>query len=232
MAHSFHGQIDMTPARRRTWWILAALLVVVFVGAGVAVWATDDDGDSASRPGSSSTRPVTTTTNTLPAAATSTTAPVTTKPGQGPLDTFQLGYDGLGLIKLGMTLAEASTAAGAPIALVQSNCGLPDATAMVTDYYRAEGEQLWFGVQDGRIVNVSTKNPVFSTISGVHVGDPRDDVFRKYPTAVGSADSPTGEIRVTNSEGRVVAFYAPTESGRVGYIRVARDQSFLQYGGC
>ena len=217
----------------RTWWILAALFVVVLVGAGIAVWATTDEGgDTASRPEPSSSRPVTTTTSAIPAAVTSTTAPATTRPGQGPLDTFRLGYDGLGPIKLGMTLAEASAAASTPIALVQSSCGLPDATAMVAGHYRAEGEQLWFGVQDGRIVNVSTKNPVFSTISGVHVGDARDAVFRTYPSAVGSADSPTGEILVTNPEDRVVAFYAPTESGRVGYIRVARDRSFLQYGGC
>jgi hypothetical protein len=134
-----------------------------------------------------------------------------------------------------MTLEEASQAAGAQIVLVNDPyCDpVPNDSAMVVGNYRDEGQQLWFGVNEGRIVSVFTKNPVFFTISGIHVGSTREDVLRTYSNAEDRPEYGGGEIRIADSQGRVIIFYRPQQSvENIGFIRLAASPQFVNTGSC
>jgi len=222
----------------------AAALVVVVAVAGTAIYEANRDADprvdTRQSPTSSGVTTVPPAMTAPPPATTSpnlaTTPSTAGAPSAGPLDSFRLGYDGLGPIKLGMTLEQASAASGAEIVLVNDPyCDpVPNDSAMVVGYYRSEGEQLWFGVVDGRIVNISTKNSVFFTISGIHVGDTRADVLRTYPNAEDRPEYGGGEVRIMDSQGRVITFYQPSRQSveGIGVIRLAESPELNDVGGC
>jgi hypothetical protein len=231
--------IPPTPGRRRHGRLLAfatAMAIgIAAVGAGVFVATGDSDPRvdiRATRPSSIPTTAATAETT----APTTTSEPVAPNPAAaGPFDSFRLGYEGLGPIKLGMTLEEASAASGAELVLVNGvNCDpVPNDSAMVVGHYRNEGEQLWFGVADSRIVSIATKNPLFSTISGIHVGSTRADVLRTYANAKDLPDYNGGEIRIADSAGREIIFYTPHQSEEaIGFIRVIASLEFIGTGTC
>ena len=54
------------------------------------------------------------------------------------------------------------------------------------------------------IVQIGVNTPNISTISGIHVGSTRDQVFRTYPNATEGND---GLITITNQEGQGITFF-------------------------
>lgn len=101
----------------------------------------------------------------------------TTTSGPERLSTAsRISLDGIGPVDIGMTLDEASAAAGVPIRVRPNqpfeNCAFarPDG---------AEFDGLAFMVINGRIERVDGHGP-FKTVSGMGVGNTEADVFRTY----------------------------------------------------
>jgi len=218
--------------------VLGTAIAAVAATAGIVIAADGDSPQAANSPSTTEVRLTAPTTITTANAPTTTTAPTATTAqsvAPGPFDAFRLGFEGLGPIKLGMTLEEASRAGGAQLVLVNdANCDpVRNDSAMVTGYYRDEGAQLWFGISDGEIVSIFTKNPVFLTIAGIHVGDTRSDVLRAYPKAEDLPELSGGEIHVADAQGRTIIFYRPQQSVEaIGFIRLAASTAFVNTGSC
>jgi hypothetical protein len=217
--------------------MLGTAIAAVAATAGIVIAADGDSPQAANSPSTTEVPLTAPTTITTANAPTTTTAPTATTAQSvaGPFDAFRLGFEGLGPIKLGMTLEEASRAGGAQLVLVNdANCDpVRNDSAMVTGYYRDEGAQLWFGISDGKIVSIFTKNPVFLTIAGIHVGDTRSDVLRAYPKAEDLPELSGGEIHVADAQGRTIIFYRPQQSVEaIGFIRLAASTAFVNTGSC
>lgn len=136
-----------------------------------------------------------------PAAApssTTTAAPTTTTTAAGLSEASPLRLDGIGPIKVGMSLAQATAAVGKPVEVnpdyVLDNCA----------YARVQGgpEGLSFMVlrdnaaDPWRIVRVNVNdNPRLATLAGVRIGATEADVKSTY-----SGPGETGTIAVTGHE--------------------------------
>lgn len=88
----------------------------------------------------------------------------------------RLRLDGIGPVKVGMTLAEASKALGKPLRFeadpeLPSSCGWADPPG-VPDVH--------FMVIDGRVRRVDVYGGAVATVSGVQVGNPESEVDRIY----------------------------------------------------
>jgi hypothetical protein len=128
-----------------------------------------------------------------PAVAPSTaasTVPTTTRPRELLTDASRLRLDGVGPVRVGMTLAEATSAAHTTIRITGPDIGTDCRYAQAVD----GPPGLAFMVVDGRIVRVDVwpsppqprPSPV-ATVSGAHVGSTEDQVKALYP----------GRIKVT-----------------------------------
>ena len=91
--------------------------------------------------------------------------------------TSSLVIDGIGPIRVGMTLQEAANATGFPMA----TRGIYDSEAC--DYYEAIGSPsgISFMVSDGRIVRVDIDTETITTPSGAGIGSSTDDIKALYP---------------------------------------------------
>lgn len=117
-----------------------------------------------------------TTTTAATATATAATTPVTTAPEQLS-GSSRLRIDGIGPIRIGMTIAEARAAAGVPLTLErQPHCdvltltGGPDGLALIVTRPAT-----------GRIGVITVNRSTFATLSGVRVGDTEAGVLGAYP---------------------------------------------------
>ncbi len=123
-------------------------------------------------PGPTSSVPPTSSPATTASAPTQTTQPVTaTRPGL--TETTPVELRGVGPVRIGMSLAEASAAAGTPIVAKQGlrNCAFAD----------PEGgpRGLSFMVIDGRIARIDVGGAL-ATVAGVRVGDTEEQVQAAY----------------------------------------------------
>lgn len=178
---------------RRRWWRAAgtAVLILLLVGVGVlvrgALRADDRTLDAVGgAPATTTTVPdvpvapppqpaLTTSTTPVPDTTTSTPAPDTL----GPED--RVGLDGIGPVRVGMSLEQASAAAGQPVAEVP---GSGVGTGPAACFFAAPGNgepQVAFMVVDGVIgrVDVDGGSSVL-TISGIGVGATEADVLATY----------------------------------------------------
>ena len=169
---------------------MGRLVVVLALGLSL-VGCGDDRKDPAAASSS------TTTAATAPESTTTTSAPTTTtEPGLS--EASGLRFDGIGPIKVGMTLAEATAAVGKPVTVN------PDYVLDGCAYARVEGgpEGLSFMVlrdndtDPWRIVrvNVGEKSRI-ATLSGVRIGATEAEVKSTY-----SGPGKTGTIAVTGHE--------------------------------
>jgi len=155
-----------------------------------------------------STEPTPTTQAPPTTQATQTTQPPA--PAERLTEASRVTLDGIGPVKVGMTLAQASAAAGLPIEIVE--------TAVTTErcaHARARGgpEHLQFMVVDGTVARVEAYGPGITTLSGIGVGRTEAEVLGTYP----------GQIRVElnpyqGHRGAHTLVYTPT------------DPTFAQYG--
>ena len=128
-------------------------------------------------------------------------------------DTWRLGYEGFGPIKLGMTLDEAAQAAGRGVT-EYPDCG---GGAGLEGF-----DELGLTHNEGRIVNIFTWGPSIRTISGAYVGTTRPELLSIYPGAravTGQHSAPV--LRITNPSGAQVDFYMQGENDSVSAIQVA-----------
>ena len=213
------------PRRRRRFGALAATVAVVGVGI-LAFGRTGDDTRTvrsedlgaattvtapatttapAARGGESPPTSAVTPTTRLP--ATTLPPPATTLPERLSADS-RLSLDGVGPVRVGMTLKEASAAAGVPIRLLDTPSD-PGCRYAAPDRASGTGDELGFMVVDGRIVRVDVgiMGPDrIRTVSGVGKGSTEAEVQATYP----------GRIRVQphpyTPNGRYLV-YVPGDAG-------------------
>ena len=132
-------------------------------------------------------------------------------------DTWRLGYAGFGPIALGMTLDEASKAAGLAVT-EPSQC--PGSA-------HGEGLPGLSITHDGdRIVSIGTNQPGIRTVSGAEVGTTEADLLAIYPHARAASGQHSAPIlRITNPSGRLVDFYMQGENGTVSAMLVAGSET-------
>jgi hypothetical protein len=137
--------------------------------------------------------------------ATQTTQPQA--PAERLTQASRMTLDGIGPVKVGMTLAEASAAAGAPLEV------MPSPTEGCAHARPAGGpEHVMFMVVDGKVVRVEA-GPGITTLSGIGVGSTEAEVLATYP----------GQIRVEPNP----------YQGHRGFhtlVYTPADPAFAQYG--
>lgn len=130
----------------------------------------------AAESGSTATTPQPVPTTTLP----TTTLPTTTAPLERLSASSRLSLDGLGPVDIGMTLDQASAAAGTPIRIPPDDPHDGDCRYA----YAAGVPEVAFMVINGRIARVDVGDRSgrrVTTVSGVGVGDAEEAVKRTYP---------------------------------------------------
>jgi hypothetical protein len=93
----------------------------------------------------------------------------------------KLALDGIGPIRTGMTVGEASRAAGVRLIKILS----AGRTEEYCAYFEAQGgpKGINFMVREDRIVRVDISNEQVTTIRGIKIGDPEEKILRLYPPA-------------------------------------------------
>jgi hypothetical protein len=114
-------------------------------------------------------------------------------------------------------------------------CNAGEVAHLSNDPYtdQTKGTLLKFGVLNGRIVNIQTTNPAFSTAVGIHEGSTLAQTQAAYPSAKTSTDiygQPV--VTVANGAGRVLRFYMGGPNQTVGMIIVAESLSTVDTGSC
>ncbi|MBE9188342.1 hypothetical protein IQ270_27845 [Microcoleus sp. LEGE 07076] len=104
---------------------------------------------------------------------------VTSASGQVQLtENSKLAINGIGPIRLGMTVDEASRAAGVKLVFVMNG---PDAYSC--SYFKPQGElkDIAFMVAKGRIARIDIRDKRITTIRGARIGDTLDRIISLYP---------------------------------------------------
>lgn len=208
-------QVDPRRGRSR-YWLGAFVALLVLGGLGLAALVGGDDPQASeisavtvpSVPASTEPFPTTSTTPP-PAASPSTTRPAqpstTAPPAPERLTSAsRLSLDGIGPVDIGMTLEEASAAAGTPIRTRPSDPFGPECQYA----YAAAVPGVAFMVINGRIARVDAGDPGgdLRTVSGIGRGSTEDEVKRTYPGRIrveGHPYLPTGRYLV----------YVPADAG-------------------
>jgi hypothetical protein len=220
--------------------------MAVLVALGLSVGACGEDGgQSATTPSSAGDTTVTSaaTTSSAPETTTTTAAPesTTTTTGKGLSDESRLAFDGIGPVKVGMTLAEASAAVGKPVEVdpdyVLDNCayaetaGGPKGLSFMV--LRDAERDPW------RIVRVDVDDESrIATLSGIRIGATEAEVKRIYgaPGRTGTItvenhvyvdgghyisyddDGPAGLRMLFETDGQKVTRFRSGRQGPVGYV--------------
>ena len=235
-----HDDIDLedpfgTPRRasRRRWrWVAAAAgAATVLAATLVATTAPVRDGTPTST--QPSTQP-STPPSTAPAVAV-TTPPATP---ERLSESSRLRLDGIGPVMVGMTLDEASAAAGVPVRMVP-NSNLAGAGRCA--YARPEGgpEGLSFMTLDGRIARVDVVNSQIRTVSGVGTGSTEAEVQATYPGRVRVEPNPyTGHrggrdiVYVADEASAHLSLLFQVDGGRVNSFRSGLLGAVMAPEGC
>lgn len=219
---------------------LAPILAAIAALAGCGDESTDPSASSSSTSATTAPAPVEETTTTTAVETTTTTEPTTTTTGGEQLtDESRLGFEGIGPIKIGMTLDEASAAAGKPVKVnpnyILDNCA----------YAAVEGgpEKLSFMVgrekeaDPWRIfrADVNEGSPI-ATISGIRVGDTEAKVKETYSGKgtytvephpytgpkghylIFDADGKGGKLLIFETDGSKVTMFRAGDEGAVRAI--------------
>jgi hypothetical protein len=104
---------------------------------------------------------------------------VTSASGQVQLtENSKLAINGIGPIRVGMTVDEASRAAGVKLVFIASG---PDGISC--SHFKPEGElkDIKFMVTKGRIARVEIRDKRITTIRGARIGDTLDRIISLYP---------------------------------------------------
>ena len=197
----------------------------------VACGDDSDPGPAADTPSSTAA--------TVPSSVTTTGAPTTTT-APGLSEDSKLRFDGIGPIKVGMSLAQATAAVGKPVEVdpdyVLDNCayagvqGGPEGLSFMV--LRDQDTNPW------RIVRVNVNdNPRIATLAGVRIGATEAEVKSTYsgPGQTGTiavtgheyveeghyitydVDGPRGLLLLFETDGTKVTGFRSGEEGPVGY---------------
>jgi hypothetical protein len=180
------------------------------------------------------------TTSSTVEATTTTTAPTTTTTAPNLSDESRLGFEGIGPVKIGMTVAQAKAAVGKPITVA------PEAAAEGCSFATVEGgpKGLEFMVLRDKPsdpwkifrADVGEGSPI-ATISGIRVGATEAEVKAAYSGKGGSytvgphpytgpqghyltydADGKGGKLLIFETDGKKVTSFRAGEEGAVQAI--------------
>ena len=209
-------------------------LVPVVVGALVLLGGCSEEKDSSAGSSSSSSTTAESTTTTIAAVSPTTAAPGTLS------EASPLWFDGIGPIKVGMTVDEATKAVGKPItpeanspsdlcnfAKVQ---GGPAGLAFMLE--RAKTTDPWHVAR----VDV-TRSSRIASFTGVRIGDTEADVEKSWNVPTGGRvektphkyvegghditfdeDGPTGNLMLFETDGTKVTQFRSGQQEPVGYV--------------
>jgi hypothetical protein len=144
----------------------------------------------------------------------------------------RLAVNGIGPIRVGMTVAEAQQVGGVRLVTIYGDASC----AMVSP--QGEPEDLRFIVTNGRIATVETFNPLIQTVSGANVGDTVNEVLALYPGRLEvrpSESVPNGQDLVFvpwDADDQDYRVYFITENNQVIKIRAGRLPEVGWYEGC
>jgi hypothetical protein len=220
----------VAPSKRSTrhrWrWIGA------FGGAGailcaalaIAAIPTDDGGSTiVEQTGEAPAAP----TSTLPPVVVSDVIPEPVPPAtpERLSASSRLRLDGIGPVLVGMTLEEASAAAGMPIRIVPGS-DRPGTGACAHARAECGPEGLHFMVVNGRIVRAEVSGVPIRTLSGIGTGNSEADVQATYPGRISVQPNPyTGHrggrdlVYVPDESSRHLALLFQTDAGQVTSFR-------------
>lgn len=219
-------------------WLTAGVGVLA-VGLVAACGRGPQDAAVAGGPTTTTTVAGATTTTAVPVST--TVASTTTTLPERLTERSRLRLDGIGPITVGMTLAEATAAAGTPVR-VNEPVPIGDGSCQ---YARAEGAPagLWFMVFRGRIVRIDVfgdrgEPSSIATLSGVKVGSTEAEVMAAYPgriTVQRHPYTPTGHYLVYNPvdpASRAYGLIFETDGRRVGSFRSGLADPVQWIEGC
>ncbi|MGH9226003.1 MAG: hypothetical protein ACRD2W_19945 [Acidimicrobiales bacterium] len=178
-------------------------------------------------------------TTKAPGTTVPTTTTPTTRPERLSADS-RLSLQGIGPVAIGMTLAEASTAAGVPLRLLDMPPG-PECRYAVSDRSSGTGDELGFMVVDGRIVriDVGIMGPDrIRTVSGIGKGNTEDEVRATYPGRIRAEPHPYASngrylVYVPSDPGlRHLSMIFETIDGRVSAFRAGQLEQVSWKEGC
>ena len=186
--------------------VVAGLAIAAVVLAGGVAVLVASDGDSEDVARSPSTTGDAAALDLNP-ALTSPTIPS----GQERLSTAsRLSHEGIGPVKLGMTLAEASGSGGLSVTARFLACPAGAAIPAIA-LLDPEIPGLSIGLtSDLRIAYISVVNPAIATTRGIHVGSTSDDVLRAYPDATRRSGFNFNTPLVVDGSANLLAFYDGT----------------------
>lgn len=125
---------------------------------------------------------------------------------------------GIGSVRAGMTIAEASNAAGTP--LIRKS-GPPEGAECL--YYEPQGgpEGVSFMVTSSKIATVDIRNKRITTVSGAKIGDTEERIHTLYP----------GQIQVTatlSGRGHILTFVPTSILDKNYRLRFVTSQNVVQ----
>jgi hypothetical protein len=206
------------------------------LGATLVACSNDEKNPVAAATSSSS---VSSTTSSAVETTTTTTAPTTTTTAPGLSEASPLGFEGIGSIKVGMTLAQASAAVGKPVELdpnyILDGCayaevqGGPKGLSFMVLRDRASAP--W------KIFRADVHEGAIATVSGIRVGATEAEVKATYSGKGGSytvsphpytgpeghyltydADGKGGKLLIFETDGKKVTSFRAGDEGAVQAI--------------
>lgn len=231
------------PARspRRPWrWVAATAGAAAVLTAAVAITTASgrDGGSTILKPRAEPSRPST----TVPLAAVNDVIP---EPAAAPVperlsESSRLRLDGIGPVLVGMTLDEASAAAGMPLRIVPNSDRAGTGSCA---YVRPEGGPtgLSFMVLDGRkIARIDVGgDSAISTLSGIRTGSTEAEVHATYPDRINAQPNPYSghrggrDLVYQPDEGsRHLGLLFQTDGGRVVSFRAGIHGAVMAPEGC
>jgi hypothetical protein len=149
-----------------------------------------------------------------------------------PLQDQRITFEGIGPVRVGSSLADASHAAGEQ--LVEAN-DKPSGTEGCYHVRLKSSPTLLFMVEDGRITRVETADPRFRTHSGVRVGDSESEARRVYGRRLKVTEhkyDESGHYMIVRSADRRYALVMETNGKEVVYIRAGLEPAAEYIEGC
>jgi hypothetical protein len=116
----------------------------------------------------------------------------TSASGQAQLtERSKLALDGIGPIRIGMTVNEASRSAGVRLIKTKGGGDRTGRTEPCASFEVQGGPKgIDFIARDGRIISVYISNERVTTMKGIKIGDPEGKVFSLYPRQIQATPHP------------------------------------------
>lgn len=150
----------------------------------------------------------------------------------------RLRLDGIGPVLVGMSLDEASAAAGMAFGIVPNSDRIGTGACA---YAAAEGgpEGVSFMVVNGRIVRIDVTSAHIRTVSGIGAGSTEADVLAAYPDRIRVQPNPYAGHRgardlvyVPDEGSRHLGFLFQADGGRVNSFRSGLSNAVMAPEGC